>query len=62
VIKASYARDQGTNGGLILSERDKERRSVIGGTPHVLSRKIRRAAAPLSLRPRPPRNSVYPNI
>jgi hypothetical protein len=32
------------------------------GTPHVLSRKIRRVGMPLSLRPCPLRHSVYPNI
>jgi hypothetical protein len=37
-------------------------RGVTTGTPHVLSRKIRRVGMPLSLRPRPLRHSVYPNI
>ena len=37
-------------------------RRVTTGTPHVLSREIRRVGMLLSLRPRPLRHSVYPNI
>ena len=46
----------------IASNRPFVEHRVITGTPHVLSRRIRRVGAPLSLRPRPLRHSVYPNM
>jgi hypothetical protein len=46
----------------IAVNRPSGQHPVTIGTPHVLSRKIRRVGMPLSLRPRPLRHSVYPNI
>src|SRR6266536_49924 len=42
----SRVRDHAVTAALILRERDEERRSVAAGTPHVLSRKIRRVGTP----------------